>query len=198
MVGNGLHAREVLAEEEGLREAAVVVAAQVVDLAVLLRVGALVARPVHPFACGDELQAAVVARDRGRSVAVDVGGTFTIVGRRFVLRVGVEGVLEGRLQAGELRRLVGHHVVVAGRVRDAPDVVVAAVEDFSRREDEVVRARGRAHAAHAAEGDLAEIAGERQARFAAEEAFAVVRRARIDVEAVFELEGDGQAVAAHI
>ena len=188
----GLDALEVLAHDEGLGEAAVVVAAEVDDLAVIVFSSAegLV---VLEFVGEDRLESAEVAGKSGGAVAVHGRGAFTTV--VLVSGVFVEGVLDRSLETGELRGLVRDHVVVAVGRGEAEDVVVAAVEGISRGEDEVIRAGTRANAAHAAHGERTEVGVEGDGSFAVEDALFGLECAGIGLEAVFKLEADLEAVA---
>ena len=186
-------ALEVLAHHEDLGDFEVVVAAEVDDLTVfgvglsLVTEGGVVLGFIGEHA----LERTEFSGQCEAEVAVDLRGVFAF---RVVDAAFVERVLDRGLEAGEARRLVGDHVVVAVGRGEAEDVAVTAVEGVADGEGGVKVAGGGTDRTHAAEGELAEVAGERQGGLAVEEAV-VAEAAVVGVEAVFKLEAHGHAVA---
>ena len=186
-----LEALEVLAHQEGLGKAAVVVAAEVDDVAVFfatIRADGII---VLEFVGENRVQGAEAARKSRGSVAVDFGGAFTAC----VAAGFFEGVLSRNLQTGELRGLVRDHVVVAGGRGEAEDAAGAAVEGVSSSENEVIRAGARTNTTHAAHGKRTKVGVDGDGSFAVEERVGGLEFAGVGLEAVFELEANLHAVA---
>ena len=186
----GRKALEILGHDEGLGEAAVVVAAEVDDVAVFTAGVLTEGLVVLEFVGQNRVQGAEVARKSRGSVAVDGGGAFTVrVGAGFI-----EGVLDRSLQTGELRGLVRDHVVVAVGLGKAENATRAAVEGVGVAVDEVEAGAG-TNAADAAHGERTEVGGEGDGGLTVKELAFGLEFAGVSLEAVFELEAHLHAVA---